>query len=126
MKTQLLQHKKVLFVDDDENTAHSVKRWLKLHAIQCHVTTKAQELTRFAKRFRPDLILLDLHMPQISGLSLLKRLKKRKDLKDIPVIMLTGNTDNTLALESINLGARGYVAKSHMVKDLIPMIYEYA
>ena len=118
--------KQVLLVDDDIHITQSVKRWLKLHAIKCHVTTKAKELTRLAKRFKPDLILLDLHMPELSGLTLLKRLKKRNDLKKIPVVMLTGNTDNNLALESMNLGATGYVSKGHMAKDLIPMIYEYA
>ncbi|MEZ6047064.1 MAG: response regulator [Planctomycetaceae bacterium] len=68
----------------------------------------------------PDLVLTDLQMPEMDGLELVSTIKKEYRL--IPVIILTGEGSESIAVEALQQGAASYVSKSRMVKDLINII----
>jgi CheY-like chemotaxis protein len=93
--------KKILIIDDDPDVVLFLSTMLK---DQGYITVDArngQEGIEKAKEELPDLILLDLMMPQKSGISLLSDMKKDADLKKIPVIMVTGVSGETgIDLES--------------------------
>jgi two-component system, response regulator len=59
----------------------------------------------------PDLILLDLNMPKIGGMDLLRRLKANDATKNIPIVVMTGSNEDHDILESYNLGTNGYIVK---------------
>ena len=59
----------------------------------------------------PDLILLDLHMPKLGGMELVRHLKANDATKNIPIVMMTGSDEEHDILESYNLGANGYIVK---------------
>lgn len=65
------------------------------------------------KANRPDLILLDIIMPQMNGLDLLKKLNADEDLKKIPVILLTNMSQKEDVDTGLGLGAKDYLIKSH-------------
>jgi CheY-like chemotaxis protein len=64
-----------------------------------------------AKHGRPDVILLDIVMPEMDGIEVLRKLKNRSDTKDIPVVMLTASTSEDNVHQALELGAVGYLKK---------------
>lgn len=71
----------------------------------------------------PAVILLDYSLPEIDGLCLLERIKKEKN--DIPVIMVTGQGDQKVAVEAMKIGACDYIVKEgNYVKDLAPILFK--
>lgn len=71
---------------------------------------------------RPDLILLDLNLPKMSGYELLKIIKQKNSFKTIPVIVLTSSTQQTDILKSYNLKANCYLNKPYNLKELINLV----
>ena len=70
----------------------------------------------------PDLILLDIMLPGEDGLSILEQLRKRKDTKDIPVILLTAKTSEYDRIKGLDIGADDYVSKPFSVFELMARI----
>ncbi|WP_419596773.1 phosphate regulon transcriptional regulator PhoB [Thiolapillus sp.] len=71
---------------------------------------------------RPDLILLDWMLPDENGLALLRRLRKKKDLRDIPVIMLTARAGEEDKIKGLEVGADDYITKPFSPPELIARI----
>ena len=74
---------------------------------------------------RPSLILLDILLPKMDGISLAKKLKNDSTLKDVPIIILTMLDQPEPIAEAINIGVKQYLIKSdHKVEDIILMVRE--
>jgi len=63
------------------------------------------------QRERPDLVLMDIDLPDSSGLDLTRRFKAEPRLADVPVVMITGHSERHLVVESLRAGASDYVVK---------------
>ena len=108
--------KDILLVEDDKVDAMTVKRSLKeLHiSNRLHTTENGEEALAFLKNpehEKPCIILLDLNMPKMSGIELLKIIKSDENLKIIPVIVLTTSKEEQDKVETFNLGIAGYIVK---------------
>ncbi len=77
---------------------------------------------RFLRREKPDLILLDLMLPDIDGLDVCRYLRKSEGLSDVPVIMLTARGDESDKVLGLGLGADDYVTKPFSVKELVARV----
>ncbi len=106
----------ILLVEDDTVDAMTVKRALK----DINVTNKVVHVTNGEEAWnylndpnhsKPFLILLDINMPKMSGIELLKILKEDQDLIRIPVVMLTTSTNDRDIIQSFNLCVAGYMIK---------------
>ncbi len=95
---------------------------LELEGNQCVEAGSASEAMPLIVDERPDLILLDWMMPEVSGLELLRRLKRDDSLKEIPVIMLTAKTEEHSAVNGLDAGADDYINKPFRPKELISRI----
>ena len=73
---------------------------------------------RYLEQERPDLILLDIEMPQKNGIETLREIRMMENRKDIPVIMLTGVEDKESVLKSARLGICDYILKPFSSEDL--------
>jgi DNA-binding response OmpR family regulator len=82
----------------------------------------AEALYRFLQKNKPDLILLDLMLPDIDGLDVCRYLRKSDDLSQIPVIILTARGEESDKVLGLGLGADDYVTKPFSVKELIARI----
>jgi two-component system alkaline phosphatase synthesis response regulator PhoP len=71
-----------------------------------------------AKENRPDLILLDWMLPNISGIEVLKKIREDKDLKEVPVIMITAKNMENDKVEGLDVGADDYITKPFSLKEL--------
>lgn len=111
--------KHVWIVDDDEEMSRAVKLMLKL--LDCEVTgflsarLAAQSLLSGQ---RPDLIILDINMPEVSGLDLLEYLRRQEQWKNLPVIMLSTEAADVTVDRAMDLGADGYVSKPVTLEEL--------
>jgi two-component system, chemotaxis family, chemotaxis protein CheY len=111
--------KMVWIVDDDEEMARAVSLMLKL--LDCetkyffHPRVAAQALLAGG---RPDLMVLDINMPEVSGLDMLEFLRRRKEWKDLPVIMLSSEAADITVDQAMQLGADGYVMKPVTIEEL--------
>jgi CheY-like chemotaxis protein len=106
----------ILLVEDDIVDAMTVKRTLKdinMTNAVVHVANGEEALAhlRDAKSSRPFLILLDINMPKMNGIELLKVMKEDDKLKTIPVVMLTTSTNDRDIIQSFHLSVAGYMVK---------------
>lgn len=117
---------KVLIVEDDPYVQRFYKR---LFDASNHITDIAgggEEGIEKAKMMLPDLILLDVMMPNMNGLEVLTKLKSDELLKNIPVVMLTVLSDTKTVSEATRLGASGFLIKSEIdPKDLTDKVDGY-
>lgn len=77
---------------------------------------------KYLEQEKPDLILLDIQMPQKNGIETLREIRAMKGRADIPVVMLTGVEDKDTVLESAKLGIRDYILKPFYSDDLLKRI----
>jgi len=104
------EHKKIIIVDD--NAANlSVGRNLLKQYYEVFPAPSAAKLFNLLEKINPDLILLDVNMPEMNGYEAIKVLKNEPRYADIPVIFLTAKTDEESEMEGLELGAVDYITK---------------
>jgi len=102
---------KILYVEDDPVNARLVRRMLSDSGYKLLETADGLEGLRIAAEEIPDLILMDVNLPNISGLDITRRLKSDRKLAHIPVIALTANTLIKDREEALKAGCNGYLPK---------------
>jgi two-component system response regulator RegX3 len=110
------RHELVLVVDDEESYRHALAVGLSQEGFDVIVAADGAEARAAVRRDRPDLVLLDVMLPDVSGIELCRELRSERD---VPIIMVTardGEVDVVLALE---LGAADYVSKPYRLRELV-------
>lgn len=109
----------IWIVDDDDEMSHAVKLMLKL--LECEVETfrdaRSASKELLAGR-RPDVLFLDINMPQVSGIDMLEFVRRQDGLTDLPVVMLSSETTDIQVDEAMGLGADAYVFKPVTIEEL--------
>jgi two-component system chemotaxis response regulator CheY len=115
--------KQVWIVDDDQEMTRAMSMMLEL--LGCQVTgflsarNAAQTLLTGA---RPDILVLDINMPEVTGLDFLEFLRRRPEWKNLPVVMLSTEAADVTVDQAIELGADGYVMKPVTLEELDKVI----
>lgn len=105
-------HALVLLVDDQPFVSEAVRRaFINQPDIDYHYCQKPQEALAAAAAFRPTVILLDLVMPEISGLELLRQFRARAETAETPIVMLSSMEEARMKSEAFALGANDYLVK---------------
>ena len=111
--------KHIWIVDDDEEMNRSVGLMLKL--LDCEVASffnvRSAAKTLLIGR-RPDLIILDLTMPEVSGLDMVEFLRRRPESKNIPIVMLSSEAADSIVDKALELGADSYIMKPVTLEEL--------
>lgn len=109
--------KHIIAVDDDRNVLKLIKDFL---GDKYEVTTMANGLMalNYFRNKTCDLIFLDYEMPGMSGADVLKKLRENENTKDIPVVFLTGVSDNQKVKEIMSMGVHDYILKPINVERL--------
>ena len=121
MLNQFIQSARLLLVDDEASNVRLLERILQ-RAGYSHVrgTVDSRDAERLVDEFRPDLILLDLHMPNMDGFAVLKQLAPRvMGPGYIPVLMLTGDATPEAKRGALSLGAKDFVAKPFDASEVL-------
>ena len=102
--------KTILVVDDSKTNLTLAKQALDEY-YQVNLVTSGQMALRFLEKRIPDLILLDINMPEMDGLETLRQIRANHEYKDVPVIFLTAKTDPETEVECLKLGAADFIGK---------------
>ncbi len=113
--------KSVLIIDDSDTIREQISRTLAQAALFDHIHQAGDGIEAFKLLLgtRVDLILCDLEMPRMDGIKLLGMVTSREELRDIPVIMLTGREDRELKIRLLSEGASDYVTKPFDSGELV-------
>lgn len=113
---------KILIVDDERDIVKLIDYNLKKEGFKTYTSYDGKDalVTAFAER--PDLVILDLMLPELDGLEVCRRLKKDEKTSQTPIIMLTAKSQETDKVVGLELGADDYVTKPFSVKELIARI----
>jgi len=111
----------ILVVDDERDIRELVKEILEDEGYEVSIANNAQEARRVRRIRRPDLILLDIWMPDVDGITLLKEWSEEGDL-DSPVIMISGHGTVETAVEATRLGAYDFIEKPLSLAKLLLIV----
>ena len=113
---------KILVVDDEQDLVSTVEYRLKFSDCQVVTASNGQEGLEVAAQEQPDLILLDTNMPVMNGHEMLKKLRADKELKHIPVIMLTAISSPQDIAAASSYGITDYVTKPFDFTELMEKV----
>ena len=108
----------VLVVDDDENLRIIYKKNLKNRGYEVETASNGVDALNKLKEWKPDIIILDIMMPELDGVKVLENLKKISILDELSVIMLTGVSEINLMKKCLDLGAKGYILKGASMEEI--------
>jgi len=117
------EQKKIFVVDDNNGNLIACRNILKPH-YEVYPAQSAEKMLELLEHIKPDLILLDVEMPDVSGYEAARKLKSNDGYKNIPIIFLSARSDSTSEMEGFNLGALDYIHKpfiSHLLLRRIEM-----
>lgn len=114
----------VLVVDDEPHIVRLVSFALSNHGYEVLEACDALEGIELASRHRPDLVLMDVMMPAVSGLEAVKRLKEDPATADIPVVMLSARSQSYEQQAGLEAGALAYICKPFTPKELVQRVSE--
>jgi cyclic di-GMP phosphodiesterase len=118
-----VKHSKVMIVDDEPLNIKILRRLLELEGFTRFVTTtESPTALALIRQEQPDLVLLDLMMPYVSGLDILAEVRADADISYIPIVILTAVTDRETRIRAVELGATDFLNKPVDASELLPRV----
>lgn len=114
--------KKILVVEDERDILQLVKLYLEKEGFRVITAATGADGLKCAKEDSPDLIVLDLMLPEIDGLEVCKRLRSAQETAMLPIIMLTAKAEESDTVVGLELGADDYVTKPFSPKALVARV----
>ncbi len=111
--------RKILVVDDEARLVDVLKAYLERDGYKVVAAYNGRDALLLARRERPDLVLLDLMLPEVDGLEVCRTLRKESN---VPIIMLTARTDETDKLIGLELGADDYITKPFSPREVVARV----
>jgi DNA-binding response OmpR family regulator len=115
----MLEMKKILVVDDDPKIVDVIKSYLQREGCDVYDAFDGEQALEIFDRVNPDLIVLDLMLPRISGEDICRTVRKKSR---VPIIMLTAKVDESSKISGLYMGADDYVTKPFSPKELVARI----
>ena len=112
----------ILVADDLEDNVMVLRAFLKHHNYKTIAAYSGKEAIEKAEEYKPDLILLDLNMPELSGLDVLKAIRKNEDLNNTGIILLTASGNVDELLRSFSVGADDFIQKPYHHIEMLARI----
>ena len=119
-----IQKKEILIIDDSATNVFLIESVLTENGYNTMSATNAKDAMKLMEKKTPNLILLDLLMPQISGFDLIRTFKQNNNLSHIPIIAVSAITDEEKISEIISLGAIFFLNKPIIINELLDKIQE--
>ncbi|MDD7333825.1 MAG: response regulator [Lachnospiraceae bacterium] len=109
----------ILVVDDDTSNLKMANRILSGENLRVSCLKSGEDATKFLQENRPDLILLDVHMPGMNGFDTIAAIRENKETADIPVIFLTADDDSNTEKKGLEAGAMDFIKKPFVPEVLL-------
>jgi CheY-like chemotaxis protein len=117
-----MKKKSILIADDSQKLLSALQLQLEACGYEIKTCTDAYMALAEAQKCRPDVMVLDIRMPAGDGFSVMERMAKLPELREIPVIYITGDRSNDLELKVQQLGAHGLIHKPISLSALLQLI----
>ena len=108
----------ILIIDDIQENIDILEHQLKGEDFNILTATEAPKGLHILKEHDIDLVLLDINMPVIDGITLLGNIREDKTLSHVAILMVTANDDVKMALKCLKKGACGYITKPYSMKQI--------
>jgi adenylate cyclase len=118
----LFMPSRILVIEDEPANIQTLSTILKERGYQISIATNGRQALEVLERIRPDLILLDIMMPEMDGFETCRRIKAAAAWPEIPIIFLTAKTDTADIVRGFELGAVDYVAKPFNAHELLARV----
>lgn len=109
---------KILIVEDERELAESLSYYLQQQGFETTVASSGQSALALCVRDRPDIVVLDIGLPDIPGTEVCRRMKDERQLRDVPVVFLTARDSEMDRVVGFELGATDYVVKPFSMREL--------
>ncbi|MGQ9833066.1 MAG: GGDEF domain-containing response regulator [Candidatus Villigracilaceae bacterium] len=109
---------KVLIVEDDLDVAEMLNAYFRVQGYEVFTVNWGEDGVRACQTMRPDLVILDIRLPDIDGYEVAKRLRSDRRTQGVPIIFLTEKRDRADRLQGLELGADDYITKPFDVQEL--------
>jgi len=119
LNPKMMDLKKILVVEDERKIADIIVAYLDREGYSAKTTASGTEALDLADSFHPDLVVLDLMLPDLSGEEVCKELRKRSD---VPIIMVTARTAEEERIKGLEIGADDYVTKPFSPRELVARV----
>ena len=110
--------KKILIVEDDLDVADMLNAYFRVQGYDVSTVNWGEDGIRSSLTSRPDIVILDIRLPDIDGYEVARRLRENRRTSDIPIIFLTEKRDRSERLQGLELGADDYITKPFDVQEL--------
>jgi DNA-binding response OmpR family regulator len=114
--------KRVLVVEDDIALVALVSRALSSQGYEVETARDGLEGLTKLDQAPPHLLIIDVMMPQLDGMTFVRAIKAHRETRHIPVIFVTARSDSRSVVEGINLGAKFYITKPFSIDDLLTKV----
>lgn len=115
----------LLIAEDDQFYANLYKTKLEKEGFSVVISTNGSETMKLIEENKPNLIILDIVMPELDGFEVLKQLKEKPDFKNVPVIVLSNLGQQEDIDRALSLGAFRYIVKSNVsIHDMVESVEE--
>lgn len=121
----MADEKTILIVEDNEQNMKLFRDILQLHGLNTLETNDGLQVMDITRKHKPDLILMDIQLPQISGLEVTRMLKQDNELKSIPVIAVTAFAMKGDEEKIRNGGCEDYLSKPISISKLIECVQKH-
>jgi two-component system, OmpR family, alkaline phosphatase synthesis response regulator PhoP len=112
----------IIIVEDDEDIADSIRYNLEREGFRARIAATGEDALKLVLDRPPNLILLDLNLPYMSGFELCRRLRAEATTARVPIVMLTARADETDKVLGLNIGADDYVTKPFGMRELVARV----
>jgi len=115
----------ILFIDDDPITLNMLSRAAEIAGFKVNTSVDPRESLAAAQDIRPDIIILDLNMPDMDGIEVLLNLRSKPETANIPVLFLSATADTEKASQVLAVGGQEFLTKPLSIKKLLEIIKKY-
>lgn len=115
---------RILLLDDSEITLAMEKAVLEAHGYEVRATSSLLEFEKALEGWRPQVILTDIHMPEVKGTDICRILKQEYDTQDIPIVLFSSLSDAELETLAGQVGADGWLSKNNGIERLAEKVDE--
>lgn len=117
--------RKVLVVDDNQESRKIIRFYLEICGCEIIEAADGETAIRLAEELRPELILMDLMMPEMDGFIATRRIREIKGMAEVPIIVLSVYKDDEMKQRAMDEGATDYLTKPEDIKRLKSVINRY-
>jgi DNA-binding response OmpR family regulator len=120
--TEDARTRSIIIVEDDEDIADSIRYNLQREGFRVRVASTGEDALGLILERPPNLVLLDLNLPHMSGFEMCRRLRAEPSTARVPILMLTARTDESDKVLGLNLGADDYITKPFGMRELVARV----